>query len=103
MKAVRSALKAATGSDGLSVIVFRAPCVLVDRARKPAFEVTDDCRACGVCPTLGCPAISKEPETGRASIDDTMCIGCGQCAQYCAFSAIVSTADAAKGESSVRL
>lgn len=103
MKAVRSALKAATGSDGLSVIVFRAPCVLIDRARKPAFEVTDDCRACGVCPTLGCPAISKEPETGRASIDDTMCIGCGQCAQYCAFSAIVSTADAVKGESSVRL
>lgn len=103
MKAVRRALKQATDdADALSVIVFRAPCVLVDRTRKPAFSVTDDCRACGVCPTLGCPAIAKDAETGRASIDKTMCIGCGQCAQYCAFSAIVRMSDATKGGADVR-
>ncbi|WP_139653042.1 thiamine pyrophosphate-dependent enzyme [Raoultibacter phocaeensis] len=102
MKDVRNALKQATESDGLSVIVFRAPCVLVDRVRKPAFAVTGDCRACGVCPTLGCPAISKDPETGVAAIDALMCIGCGQCAQYCAFSAIVPASDAREGGSDVR-
>ena len=86
--AVRRALKEATGSDDISVIVFRSPCVLLERTRKPAYLVTGACTACGVCPTLGCPAIAKDAETGRASIDPGLCIGCGQCAQYCAFNAI---------------
>ena len=102
MTAVRSTLKRATDSENLSVIVFRAPCVLIDRTRKPAFTVTQDCRACGVCPTLGCPAIAKDPDTGMAAIDDVMCIGCGQCAQYCGFSAIVPTADRTKGGADAR-
>lgn len=89
-KAVRNALKVATKdqADELSVIVFKAPCVLLHRERKPYYFVNADCRSCGVCATLGCPAISKEPESGIASIDSDMCIGCGQCAQYCKFSAI---------------
>lgn len=89
MKAVRRALKEATTSDELSVLVFRSPCVLIDRHTEPTFEVSSKCTACGVCPTLGCPAIAKEPETGRANIDASLCIGCGQCAQYCAYGAIV--------------
>ena len=90
MKAVRGALKVATKdqADELSVIVFKAPCVLLHRQRKPHYFVNGDCRSCGVCATLGCPAISKDAETGIACIDAAMCIGCGQCAQYCAFSAI---------------
>ena len=90
-KAVRAALKSATSSGELSVLVFRAPCVLLERTRKPAFAVTGACTACGVCPTLGCPAIAKDAETGRADIDPGLCIGCGQCAQYCAFDAIEQT------------
>lgn len=98
MKAVRTALKEATGAqDDLSVIVFRAPCVLLERVVKPAFEVTADCTACGICPTLGCPAIGKDAASGIASIDPSLCIGCGQCAQYCARGAIVSTQSASKG------
>lgn len=98
MKAVRTALKEATGAqDDLSVIVFRAPCVLLERVVKPAFEVTADCTACGICPTLGCPAIGKDAASGVASIDPSLCIGCGQCAQYCARGAIVSTQPASKG------
>ena len=91
MKAVRLALCEATRSDELSVIVFRSPCVLIDRIRKPAYAVADTCTACGVCTTLGCPAIAKT-EDGHAIIDGGMCIGCGQCEQYCAFKSIVSTA-----------
>ena len=90
MKAVRSALKTATSeqSDELSVIVFKAPCVLLSRTRKPHFFVNGDCRSCGICASLGCPAISKDAESGIASIDPGLCIGCNQCAQYCAFGAI---------------
>ncbi len=91
MKAVRLALREATRSEDLSVIVFRSPCVLIDRIRKPAFVVGETCTACGVCTTLGCPAISKDAE-GKATIDATQCIGCGQCAQYCAFGCIENPA-----------
>lgn len=100
MKAVRNVLKVATKdqADELSVIVFKAPCVLLHRVRKPEFFVNGNCRSCGVCTSLGCPAISKDPETGIAAIDAAQCIGCGQCAQYCAFSAIEQMpASSAKG------
>jgi len=90
MKAVRNAIKVATitQANELSVIVFKAPCVLLHRERKPYFYVNGDCRACGMCTSLGCPAISKDATSNLASIDPAQCIGCGQCAQYCAFSAI---------------
>lgn len=97
-KAVRQMLKDATSCEDLSVLVFRAPCVLLDRKRKPAYRVTDACRACGVCPTLGCPAISKDPDAGTAVIDVGLCVGCGQCAQYCAFKAIVAPSTHAEKE-----
>lgn len=90
MKAVRNALKVATKeqADELSVIVFKAPCVLLHRERKPFYFVNGECRACGQCATLGCPAISKDVESGIAAIEPDQCIGCGQCAKYCGFSAI---------------
>ncbi|MFQ9179279.1 MAG: hypothetical protein ACLR3C_04695 [Eggerthella lenta] len=36
-KAVRRALKEAVASEELSVLVFRSPCVLIDRHREPAY------------------------------------------------------------------
>ncbi len=83
LSAVRAALKSATKdhADGLSVIVFRSPCRLVDRTRKPAPQITG-CKACGVCVQIGCPALGSDEE-GHATIDVNQCIGCGQCAQVC--------------------
>ena len=87
LAAVRTALKEATAaSDRLSVIVFKSPCRLVDRRRKPALSV-EDCRACGMCIQIGCPALGRDEE-GRAVIDANQCIGCGQCAQVCPFGCI---------------
>ncbi len=87
-QAVRQALKTATNRDELDVIVFERPCILLDKSPKKTFEVTVDCTACGVCITLGCPALSREAETGCAHIDPTLCVACGQCEQYCNFDAI---------------
>ena len=99
-KAVRNAIKVATKDQAneLSVIIFKAPCVLLHRERKPHYYVESFCRSCGACTSLGCPAISKDAESGLASIDPALCIGCGQCAQYCGFSAIQRIpASSAKG------
>lgn len=88
-KAVRAALKQATANDELSVLVFRAPCVLIERTRELPIVVNENCTACGVCTTLGCPAISRDEDTQHAVVDVIQCVGCGQCEQYCAFSAMV--------------
>ena len=88
VKAVRAALKEATSRDELDVIVFQGPCVLLDKSPKDYYVVTPDCTACGICKTIGCPAISCDPETGVSAIDPDLCIGCDQCRQYCNFDAI---------------
>lgn len=86
---VRENLKDATSSDELSVLIFKSPCILLDRTKKPVYVVNEKCTACGVCSTLGCSAISRDPNYGYARIDANMCVGCGQCSQYCRLDAIV--------------
>ena len=87
LKAVREALRAATGAkDRLSVIVFKSPCRLIDRTRKPMPRI-DACRGCGVCINIGCSALGKDKD-GHAVIDPSLCIGCDQCAQICPFGCI---------------
>lgn len=87
LSAVRTALKEATQArDTLSVIVFKAPCRLVDRARGTVPAVKD-CRACGICVQIGCPALGKDAQ-GRAVIDPNQCVGCDQCVQTCPFGCI---------------
>lgn len=88
MKAVRTALKEATSSEELSVIIFVSPCVLLSKTHPAPLTISDECRACGVCTQLGCPAISTDKETGKAIIDQTLCVGCNQCAQACPFGCI---------------
>ena len=85
--AVRRALRdAVANADRLSVIVFRSPCRLVERTRGTLPTVTD-CRACGACLKIGCPALGRDTE-GRAVIDPAQCVGCDQCAQSCPFGCI---------------
>ncbi len=90
--ATRSAIKKAIEhEDNLSVIIFRSPCVLLRDSfvRHEPYFINDLCRACGQCVTIGCPALSRDPESGIAAIDADQCVGCGQCKQYCHYSAIV--------------
>ena len=87
LQAIRSALKAAVAAaDRLSVIVFKAPCRLVDRSRGKMPTIRN-CRACGQCLKIGCPALGRAKD-GTAAIDPTQCIGCDQCVQSCPFHCI---------------
>lgn len=75
-----------TARDGVSVIVAKRPCALLDRNYPPACTV-EDCRRCGMCFRLGCPAIEKQAD-GSARINPALCVGCGLCAEVCRFGAI---------------
>ena len=87
LKAVRAALKAAVANtEQLSVIVFKAPCRLIDRSRGKQPTIRD-CRACGQCIKIGCPALGRAKD-GTAAIDPTQCVGCDQCVQSCPFGCI---------------
>lgn len=79
-------IKEETASDGVSVIVAKRPCALLDRNYPPACTV-EDCRRCGMCFRLGCPAIEKQAD-GSAKINAALCVGCGLCAKVCRFGAI---------------
>ena len=90
VKEVRAAVKSAVeAKDRLSVRIFQSPCQLLLKTSNPPYHVTDDCRGCGTCLGLGCQALSKEAGCDTVKIDQTQCIGCGQCSQYCSFGAIV--------------
>jgi indolepyruvate ferredoxin oxidoreductase alpha subunit len=82
-------IKAELEAEGPSVIVARRPCALLKTVvHAPAMRVTGDCRGCRACMKIGCPAISMRDK--KAAIDPTLCVGCGVCAQLCAFGAILS-------------
>ncbi|MBR2023516.1 MAG: indolepyruvate ferredoxin oxidoreductase subunit alpha [Clostridia bacterium] len=84
--AVEKAVKEATANPEVSVIIAQRPCALLDKKlKKPAVKVTD-CKNCGKCMKLGCPAISKG-EKGIV-IDTAQCVGCEVCVQVCPFGCI---------------
>ncbi len=71
-----------------SVIISRRPCALLKyvRHKAPVRVDADKCRSCKLCMKIGCPAISMKD--GKATIDNTLCTGCGVCTQLCHFGAM---------------
>ena len=88
IKEIESALKEELAADEPSVIICRKPCMLLKYVKpNPALHVeSDTCKSCKSCMKLGCPALHIE--NGKAVIDANQCVGCGLCAQLCAFKAI---------------
>ncbi len=85
VKAVESAVKKATASSEVSVIIAQRPCALLDKSPKLTVKV-DDCKNCNLCMKLGCPAISKG--ANGVKIDPNQCTGCEVCVQVCPFGAL---------------
>ncbi|MFX1300672.1 MAG: indolepyruvate ferredoxin oxidoreductase subunit alpha [Promethearchaeota archaeon] len=88
-------IREAVAFDGPAVVISKSPCALIERARKRRekeplipYQVDPEvCQGCRVCTDkLGCAATIWEGE--HASIDLTLCSGCGVCAQICPYKAI---------------
>lgn len=88
-KKLEQIIKEETAAEEVSVIIAKAPCVLLKGNVFPykCRPVADKCKKCGMCLKPGCPALTKKAD-GTIAIDDTMCNGCGLCEQLCKFGAI---------------
>ena len=81
-------VKEELSADEPSVIIAQRPCALLKTVKYTGlYRVTDECRKCGRCMKLGCPAISKSAG-GVVSISPDQCVGCGLCPGVCPFGAI---------------
>ena len=83
-------LKEELASDTPSVVICRRPCALLKYVKHnpPLVIDHDKCVGCKACMKIGCPCISVKD--GKASIDLTLCNGCGLCTQMCRLGAIGS-------------
>ncbi|MBQ9506709.1 MAG: indolepyruvate ferredoxin oxidoreductase subunit alpha [Clostridia bacterium] len=88
LKECDAALKEELAANEPSVIISRRPCALLKyvKHKPPVKADPEKCRGCKACMRIGCPAISMK--NGKAVIDNTLCVGCGVCAQLCAFGAL---------------
>ncbi|MBQ6946910.1 MAG: indolepyruvate ferredoxin oxidoreductase subunit alpha [Clostridia bacterium] len=93
LKACEVAIKEELAAAEPSVIISRRPCALLKYVKhnKPLTVDNDKCKSCKACMRIGCPAISME--NGKAKVDNTLCTGCGVCAQLCKFDALKGEAE----------
>ncbi len=89
-----AAIKEETAVAEPSVIISRRPCALLKyvKHKKPIIADSDKCVGCKACMKIGCPAISIVD--GKAKIDNTLCTGCGVCAQLCKLDALQAAKEA---------
>ncbi len=82
-------LKEARDREAVTVIITKAPCVLLKGNVFPnkCVPIPEKCKKCGACLRPGCPALTKNAD-GTISIDETMCNACGLCKTLCKFDAI---------------
>jgi indolepyruvate ferredoxin oxidoreductase alpha subunit len=84
LKKTEAAIREAVNHPGVSVIIAKSPCILIEKKFKPALKVDEaKCVGCKICLKLGCPAISFDKAKKKSHIDPLFCIGCEVCASLC--------------------
>lgn len=86
--AATQAVRDAIDRDGVRAVVFKSPCIYVNKQALAAvsldLDACIDCRAC--IKQLGCPALIIED--GHVTVDDALCAGCELCCQICPTNAL---------------
>ena len=81
-----AAVQRAAALPGVKAVVFRAPCISVAKPKAP-YQMNEACVSCKKCiREIGCPAITLK--NGRPFVDESLCYGCGLCAEICPVGAI---------------
>jgi indolepyruvate ferredoxin oxidoreductase alpha subunit len=89
-KATEAAFKRMLQTEGVAMVISRRICateaIRKMRPKRPVPYVVDEskCVGCKLClSTFGCPGLNFDEAKKKASIDPTICMGCGVCAQVC--------------------
>jgi indolepyruvate ferredoxin oxidoreductase alpha subunit len=94
MNALSETLEEEIARDEPSVIVVQGACMLLKnkpvKAGEPFTVMEETCTNCGMCLSIGCPAISRVNASaeGKPFIDGSQCTGCELCFQVCRFDSI---------------
>ena len=95
LSALETAIAAALDAHEPAVVIAQAPCVLEYKIKGEPWVIDDTaCTGCKRCLRVGCTALGLIPaaeaarEKDLVTIDPSLCIGCGVCAQMCRFDAI---------------
>lgn len=87
LDAAIAAAKTAADTPGVSVIIYKSPCIAVSKPGLKLSVDSDKCIGCKKCiKELGCPAIVKD--LNKVKIDKALCYGCGICKNICPVNAI---------------
>lgn len=82
-----AAVKECADIKGVKAIIFKSPCVAIEKSTKKMKVDSDKCVGCLRCiKEIGCPALSVSG--GKAVIDGNLCTGCGLCSKLCTVKAI---------------
>ncbi|MBQ9483557.1 MAG: indolepyruvate ferredoxin oxidoreductase subunit alpha [Ruminiclostridium sp.] len=83
-------VKHVASEKGVKAIIFKSPCAVIIKPKKPAVIDAAKCTNCKRCiKALGCPGIVLRD--GRPAIESSLCTGCGLCSQVCPCGAISLT------------
>ena len=80
-------VKRVAEEKGVKAIIFKSPCAVLIKPDKPAVIDSDKCINCKKCiNSLGCPGLVIKD--GKVAVEESLCTGCGLCAQVCPVNAI---------------